>query len=295
MHRARRVLIFLFFALLGSLALGKFTLAQSSQDNQPHVTPRKSPPEPTPKPKPAPTPEEPQEQPEPSPSTPATQAQGESSSRDSQAEFNAAPRINEPAPVAPADEGAFLPYDPHKASKDVEVGNWYLRQKNYRAALERFNDALLNKPNDAEATFGLAVTEEKLDLLSQASQNYRAYLKMLDSGPHAKECQEAIKRIGPHLDIRNDPKRQAEHDVDVGETYLSLNKFDAARERFEEALLLDPDNPVACFRMAQSLKGLQQLDPARRFYQKYLDLAPRGRFAADAKKALADISAIIGK
>jgi len=59
--------------------------------------------------------------------------------------------------------------------------------------------------------------------------------------------------------------------------------------------LLDPDNPLACFRMAQSLKGLQQLDPARLFYQKYIDLAPRGRFVADAKKAIAEISATIGK
>lgn len=295
MHTVRRVLILFPFALLGLLAVPEFAAAQSSQDNQPHITPRKSAPEPTPKRKPTPSPQEPQEQPQPSPAFPATQAQGESSSRDSQADFNAAPRAAEPAPAAPADDGAFLPYDPHRAAKDVEVGHYYLRQKNYRAALDRFNDALLYKPNDVEATFGLAVTQEKLDLLSQAYQNYRAYLKIMDSGPHAKECQEAIKRIGPHLDIHSDPKRQAEHDIDVGETYLSLNKFDAARERFQEALLLDPDNPLACFRMAQSLKGLQQLDPARLFYQKYIDLAPRGRFVADARKAIAEISATIGK
>jgi tetratricopeptide (TPR) repeat protein len=296
MHTAGRVLIFS-FVLLCWLALPEVMSAQS-QDDQPHITPRKGAPEPTPKPKatPSPQPQQPPlDQPQPSASLPATLERGESSSRDSQAEFNPAPRVNEPAPAPAADEGTFLPYDPHRASKDVEVGNWYLRQKNYRAALDRFNDALLYKANDAEATFGLAVTEEKLDLLSQSYKNYQAYLKMLDSGPHAKECQEAIKRIGPHLDVRNDPKRQAEHDIDVGETYLSLNKYDAARERFEEALLLDPDNPVACFRLAQSLKGLQQFDPARRFYQKYIDLAPRGKFVSDAKKSIAEISETIGK
>lgn len=266
--------------------------AQSNQDNQPHITPRKSLPEPPTTPKPTPVP---QDQPQPAPTAPPAPAQGESSSRDSQANFNAPPPANEPAPSTGKDEGAFLAYDPHRAAKDVEVGNYYLRLKNYRAALERFNDALAYKPGDAEATFGLAVTQERLDLLSQAYQNYRAYLKILDSGPHAKECQEAIKRIGPHLDIRGDPKRQAEHDIDVGETYLSLNKYDAARERFQEALLLDPDNPVACFRMAQSLKGLVRLGEARLFYQKYLDLAPRGRFASDAKKAINDIAATIGK
>ena len=294
MQTVRRVLIFLSFACLGWLPVSQPAAAQSSQDNQPHITPRKSPPEPTPKPKPTPQPPQ-EDQTQPEQTAPAQQQQGESSSRDSQADFNAAPHANEPPPTSNKDEGTFLPYDPHRADKDVEVGRYYLRLKNYRAALERFNDALLYKPGDAEATFGLAVTQEKLDLLSQAYQNYRAYLKILDSGPHAKECEEAIKRIGPHLDVRSDPKRQAEHDIDVGETYLSLNKYDAARERFQEALLLDPDNPLACFRMAQSLKGLQQLDPARLFYQKYIDLAPRGRFVADAKKAIAEISATIGK
>jgi Tfp pilus assembly protein PilF len=293
MHTARSVLILFSFVCLCSLGLFESAVAQDTQDNQPHITPRKSPPAPTPKPKATPQSED--EPAQPAQAEPASPQQGESSSRDSQADFNAAPHANEPPPTTNEDEGTFLPFDPHRAAKDVEVGNYYLRLKNYRAALERFNDALLYKPNDADATFGLAVTQEKLDLLSQAYQNYRAYLKIMDSGPHAKECQEAIKRIGPHLDVRSDPKRQAEHDIDVGETYLSLNKYDAARERFQEALLLDPDNPLACFRMAQSLKGLQQLDPARLFYKKYIDLDPHGRFVSDAKKAIAEISATIGK
>jgi tetratricopeptide (TPR) repeat protein len=264
--------------------------AQTSQDNQPHITPRKSPPEPTPQPTPPVQPQQPTQE------SPDSQQPGESSSKDSQVDFNASPRAKDPGPaINSVDEGTFRPWDPHRAAKDVEVGNYYLRLKNYRAALDRFNDALVYKPKDAEATYGLAFTQEKLDLLSQAYQNYREYLKIMDSGPHAKEAQDAIKRIGPHLDIRNDPKRQAEHDINVGETYLSMNKFDAARERFQEALLLEPENPVACFRMAQSLKGLRQLDPARLFYQKYLDLAPHGPFVSDAKKAIADITATIGK
>src|SRR5215831_4722368 len=126
MHPVRRVLIFLFLALLSSLALPQFTAAQGSQDDQPHITPRKGVPEPTPKPKARPAPQEPQDQPQPFLTSPATEVRGESSSRDSQAEFNPAPRANEPAPAAvPVDEGTFLPYDPHRAAKDVEVGNWY--------------------------------------------------------------------------------------------------------------------------------------------------------------------------
>jgi tetratricopeptide (TPR) repeat protein len=289
MHTGRRILFSFFWAALCTLALTSSAAAQTNQDNQPHVTPRKSPPEPTPQSAPL------QQRQQPTQASPEAQQQGESSSTDSQIDFNAAPRAKDPGPAISVDEGTFRPWDPHRAAKDVEVGNYYLRLKNYRAALDRFNDALVYKPKDAEATYGLAVTQEKLDLLSQAYQNYREYLKIMDSGPHAKESQDAIKRIGPHLDIRNDPKRQAEHDINVGETYLSMNKYDAARDRFQEALLLEPENPVACFRLAQSLKGLQQLDPSRLFYQKYLDLAPHGQFASDAKKAIADINATIGK
>src|SRR5215470_14977884 len=40
------------------------------------------------------------------------------------------------------------PWDPHKAAKDVEVGDFYFKKKNYRAALERYKDALIYKPND---------------------------------------------------------------------------------------------------------------------------------------------------
>ena len=33
------------------------------------------------------------------------------------------------------------PWNPHKAAKDLEVGDFYFRRKNYRAALERYREA----------------------------------------------------------------------------------------------------------------------------------------------------------
>ncbi len=75
----------------------------------------------------------------------------------------------------------------------MEVGNYYLKLKNYRAALERFNHALIYKSDDAEAIFGLAITQEKLDLLSLASRNYSKYLEILPNGPKSKEAREAIE------------------------------------------------------------------------------------------------------
>lgn len=313
-------------ALLAIAALR--SAAQESQDNQPHIQPRTTP-TPTPTPTPAaiqnkdkyerppfpgdesPTrPNDPKAQdkyerppfPGDAPGTNPTggSATGESSSRDTQIDLDSHPTREEPAPPA-EDESVLKPWDPHKAAKDVEVGQWYLKLKNYRAALERFNSALTYKPDDAEAIYGLAETQEKLDLLSLADSNYRKYLSILPNGPRSKEAEEALKRIAPNVamrkpgDVNADAAKLAAHDIDVGETYLSGNHFDAARERFEEAMRFSPDNPLIWFRLAQALQGMQRLDPARLYYKKYLEAQPKGKFAGNAKKAISQINWILGK
>ena len=163
------------------------------------------------------------------------------------------------------------PFDPHRAAKDVEVGEFYLRQKNYRAALDRFNDALHYKPKDAIATFRLAQTQEQLGLLEAAYRNYDSYLEILPEGPLAKDSKEALKRIDPQLDTRpsqnqsGDPEAaHVREDIEIGETYLAHNSFEAALQRFEEAVRLAPEDPLVNLRLAQSLQGLQRLDQARR-------------------------------
>ncbi len=89
----------------------------------------------------------------------------------------------------------FHPWDPHKAAKDVEVGDFYFKRKNYRAAEDRYREALLYKNNDAIATFRLAVCLEKLDQPDQARKEYEGYLKILPHGPQADEAQKAIERL----------------------------------------------------------------------------------------------------
>jgi len=320
--------------IVSLLLLACSATAQESQDNQPHIQPRT-----TPTPTPTPTPAAGQQKPpdkdkyerppfpgdespmRPNDSSPKAQdkyerppfpgdapgtnptggsATGESSSRDTQIDLDNHSTKEEPAP-AEEDESVLKPWDPHKAAKDVEVGQWYLKLKNYRAALERFNSALTYKPDDSEAIYGLAVTQEKLDLLSLADSNYRKYLGILPNGPRSKEAEEALKRIAPHVamrksgDVNADSAKLAAHDIDVGETYLSGNHFDAARERFEDAMRLAPDNPLIWFRLAQALQGMQRLDPARLYYKKYLEAQPKGKFAGNAKKAISQIDWILGK
>jgi len=136
--------------------------------------------------------------------------EGESSSKDSMIDLspppddtNAHPKSSEiltdaEGSLGNADVSEFHPWDPHKAAKDIEVGDFYFKRKNYRAAEDRYREALIYKDNDAVATFRLAVCLEKMDQLSEAQKEYENYLKILPYGPQAADAKKAIERLkGP--------------------------------------------------------------------------------------------------
>lgn len=132
---------------------------------------------------------------------------GQSSSKDTQIDLSPPPDDEKAHPQSSeilmdaeagdssGDVSEFHPWDPHRAAKDVEVGDFYFKRKNYRAAEDRYREALLYKNNDAIATFRLAVCLEKLDQPDQARKEYESYLKILPHGTQAEEAQKAIERI----------------------------------------------------------------------------------------------------
>jgi tetratricopeptide (TPR) repeat protein len=89
----------------------------------------------------------------------------------------------------------FKTWDPHRAAKNVEVGDFYFRRKNYRAAQDRYREALQYKDDDAIATFRLAVCLEKLGILDESLIRYEDYLKILPHGPESGDAQKAIQRL----------------------------------------------------------------------------------------------------
>jgi len=93
------------------------------------------------------------------------------------------------------DAGEIHPWDPHKAAKDIEVGDFYFKRKNYRAAEDRYREALYYKDNDAIATYHLALCLEKLDRPDEARSQYESYLKILPYGPEAENAKKAIERL----------------------------------------------------------------------------------------------------
>ena len=87
------------------------------------------------------------------------------------------------------------PWDPHKALKDIEVGDFYFKRKNYKAAMDRYREALVYKDNDAIANFRLAECLVKFDKPAEARQHYQQYLNILPHGPLAEDAQRAIQKL----------------------------------------------------------------------------------------------------
>jgi tetratricopeptide (TPR) repeat protein len=96
------------------------------------------------------------------------------------------------------------PWNPLKAIKDVEVGDYYMKQKNYSAALSRFCEALIYKPKDAAATYRLGVALARLGHKAEARKNIEDYLSMLPEGPDAKAAHKELQRLKDVAAASND-------------------------------------------------------------------------------------------
>jgi tetratricopeptide (TPR) repeat protein len=144
---------------------------------------------------------------------------GESSSRDTRIDLSPPPNDakDHPTSAVPHDDAEdntstdvqeFHPYDPHRAAKDIEVGDFYFKKKNYGAALERYREALFYKPNDAFANFRMAVAFEKLAKLDDAAEHYQEYLKIMPNGPQAEEAKKALEKIKATAPSENNQAQQ---------------------------------------------------------------------------------------
>jgi tetratricopeptide (TPR) repeat protein len=132
---------------------------------------------------------------------------GDSSSKDTQIDLSPPPNDAKDHPNSSdilrderssgggVDTTEFHLWDPHKAAKDIEVGDYYFKRKNYIGAESRYREALAYKDNDAVAMYKLAVCLEKMNRLDEALSQYEGYLKILPYGPEAPEAKKAIERL----------------------------------------------------------------------------------------------------
>ena len=129
---------------------------------------------------------------------------GESSSKDTEIDLSPPPDDAQEHPQGSdllkdeatlGDTTEFRPWDPHKAAKDIEVGDYYFKRKNFIGAESRYREALFYKDNDAIASYKLAVCLEKLNRPDEALIQYETYLEILPYGPESAEAKKAIERL----------------------------------------------------------------------------------------------------
>ncbi len=83
-------------------------------------------------------------------------------------------------------------WDPLRAEKDIEVGQYYMRKGDVDAAIDRFQDATNAKPGYAIPFRYLGEAQEKKGLKKQAIKSYSHYLELY---PHAEDGDKVRKKI----------------------------------------------------------------------------------------------------
>jgi len=136
----------------------------------------------------------------------AQDPQPESSSKPAEAPSPAPPKsrakqkkdtATQNAPDQPA-------WDPLRAEKDLEVGQYYMKKGDLDAAIDRFQDATAAKPGSAIPFRYLAEAQEKKGLKKQAIKSYQRYL---DLYPHAEDGDKMRKKIDKlYKDIQREKK-----------------------------------------------------------------------------------------
>jgi tetratricopeptide (TPR) repeat protein len=109
------------------------------------------------------------------------------------------PTVPPPPPTDSSDSADSEPekvaqpvYDPLAAQKSIEVGQFYLKQGNYDAAIDRFNDAVRQHPGFGKPFELLGEAYEKKRDYASAIKNYQQCLRIYPHDPDRKKIEAHI-------------------------------------------------------------------------------------------------------
>ena len=102
-----------------------------------------------------------------------------------------------PPPTQPAGNGkkdqGIAPIPQETPENDINVGNYYLSMKNWRAALSRFQSALVLEPENPDMYWGLAECERHMGDFALAREHYLKVLEYDPGSKHAKDAKKALR------------------------------------------------------------------------------------------------------
>ena len=85
--------------------------------------------------------------------------------------------------------------NPLLAEKNVKIGDFYYKRKNYKAAIQRYLEALEYQPNLIEAYEALAQTYEKNDQTEKAIDTYKDFLKKYPDSPKSSDFRSKLSKL----------------------------------------------------------------------------------------------------
>ena len=86
-------------------------------------------------------------------------------------------------------------WDPLRAEKDMEVGQYYMRKGDVDAAIDRFQDAILAKPGYAIPFRYLGEAQERKNLKRDAIKSYRRYLDLYPQAEDKSKIEKKIEKL----------------------------------------------------------------------------------------------------
>lgn len=89
-------------------------------------------------------------------------------------------------------QGQPEPTHAETAQEDETVGAYYLSEKNWRAALSRFQSALVLDPENPDVYWGLAESQRHLGDVAHARENYQKVMEYDPDSRHAKDAKKLL-------------------------------------------------------------------------------------------------------
>ena len=94
-----------------------------------------------------------------------------------------------------AEPGKAKEINPALAKENLKIGDFYLKRKNYNAALERYRDAVEYEPSLLNAYEALVRVYEKLGESSKAAEAYREFIRRNPDSTKIPEINSRIAKL----------------------------------------------------------------------------------------------------
>jgi Tfp pilus assembly protein PilF len=93
---------------------------------------------------------------------------------------------------------AVKPKEPNSklAEINIDIGNFYLKKRNFSAAIERFTEAIEYQPDSVQAWGALAHAYEKKGDKNKAIETYNGFIKKYPDSPKCDEFRGKISKLG---------------------------------------------------------------------------------------------------